>query len=1165
MFTLGNVITLALCVALVLVFRQIDANNKSIDKVKKFTDKLKEDLDRYFKGRNDALKEAAVDLDVKQTHAIASVKRLEEFESNFTTRAAEMEERIASLTDVEKRIDNYDTIIKNLIEMTSRAEDNLQQLSAQSKHFDGAFRKIKELQDRLAQLDSSIPAITEDFAKKNEEQLQNIGAHLLDEFDARTTALNQQYERHVQKCTELYNSIDLHIRESFESATRKAELLEDTTFDKLEEKTRNRLDDYLAAVDEKNSVIRKSVEMQISSIQELTQTFKTQIGEELSAYEDSIRGDMQNITAKYQDTVLQLDTRVSDFEKTTARRIDEFNGVMDANDQRIELTFRDTEAKINTFKEDIKQNIKEAAAALEDMNGEFAAKTKELHANFSDVESQLQSTADSKIKEIETALHTQISGLEKQMASSYSGISDELESKNTALLSEIATRFEAYKTDVMYRFKSIDKFSADVTQVEEQLRKSMDDVKSSVDADFNSFVHDQQTKQATFEKTIQDNTVALSKGLQNLEQDLNELREKATGNITSRMKLFEDDFFTGLEKRGEAVDAALSNWTADMDEKLLALANEAEDGRRKIEFRHTEDLKAHLAELEEKYKDLTTAYDERYKSIDGSIQNKLVSYEETVKEFIDQSRSALTEAKASADEHVRTELATHAAAIEEQINNQKRDITDHIKGVLADVDSTREKTEASLESIKSDFATWRDRLTQQFTESKETFDERFASLEAKSADLITQVGETFKTDVENYGARVGEEKDRLISELNDLRTQMEQSVSGYEARAGEMIEDFKKSYETMLEETGQKIREQNNDSDQKLRALKTLVQEIRDKTEVTQEKMMLKMQSDANTINLSMDDIDKRLKNFVAQTQLFEKADELKANLEIQIGSLKTEISKVESFRQTATDLDQQFIKIRRMEDDVNQKLTKFASEKKRIELLEENFDSLMKLSASMEQKISDLKNSHDELQSLQLELRHYQDGVTEISGRYDRLEKKSPVLEQTMVGVDRSFENLQQIEKRIAACNLEAQKLPEQVSDIKKTVEKLLDGNTRVNEAVEKLASLDVVLKDTENRMVEMSKAREWLARTETRMGELARQAQDQVKIMGDLLKEEPSARSGGKRDVSKDDGAPSFEKRETVVKLKKQGWTIDEIAKRMHISQGEVELIMELNNGVK
>ena len=326
--------------------------------------------------------------------------------------------------------------------------------------------------------------------------------------------------------------------------------------------------------------------------------------------------------------------------------------------------------------------------------------------------------------------------------------------------------------------------------------------------------------------------------------------------------------------------------------------------------------------------------------------------------------------------------------------------------------------------------------------------------------------------------------------------------------------------------------------------------------------MRIKLQTDANAINMTMDDLDKRLKGFVSQTQLFDKADELKQQLENDISALRTEISRVESFRQVAGDLEQQFTKIRRMEEDVQNKFNKFANEKTRIEAIENEFNTLMNMSSDIEQKIANLKNSNDDLQQLQLDIRRYQDGLTDIGGRYDRLEKKNAVLEKTIEGVDSSFESFQKIEKRIANCNLEVQKLPDQVADIQKTVDKLKEGNDKINEAVERLASLDVIIKDTETRMAEMQKAREWLARTETRINEIQKQAQEQVRLMSDLAKSEVS--HGGTK-VSSVDSSPSIQQRETVVKLSKQGWDIEEIASRMHLSRGEVELILELNTGVK
>jgi DNA-binding NarL/FixJ family response regulator len=84
------------------------------------------------------------------------------------------------------------------------------------------------------------------------------------------------------------------------------------------------------------------------------------------------------------------------------------------------------------------------------------------------------------------------------------------------------------------------------------------------------------------------------------------------------------------------------------------------------------------------------------------------------------------------------------------------------------------------------------------------------------------------------------------------------------------------------------------------------------------------------------------------------------------------------------------------------------------------------------------------------------------------------------------------------------------------------------------------------------MQTAREWLARTETRLDEISKQSQDQLKLLGDLLKED--------NPVKKTKGAPPIGIRENVVKLAHQGWKVDEIARALHLSRGEVELILEL-----
>ena len=1169
LFDLGNIITLAVCVALILVFRQIDSNNKSIDKVKKFTDKLKIDLDAYIDGRNKSLQDAAVDLDVKQQHAIASVKRLEKFEEDFTTRSSQMEEKINGLTTVEKRIDDYDTIIKNLIEMTARAEDNLQTLSNHSKHFDKAFAKIKELEEKLSKVDAQIPALTEKFVEKNQEQLQNIGINLLDDFTNRTDVLGQQYEVYTQKCNELYKSIDTTIEQSFDNAAKKAELLEGSTFAKLKDESDKRSQEYLAAVEQKNVEIRRSTEDAISGFQQMAADFKNQLAQEMNTYEDSVRVEMENISSKLQDTIYQLDAKVNDFTKQTENRIEEFNTRMDNNDQRIELTFNETESKINTFKDDIKNNVHESAAKLEDMNREFAEKlqdmnrefaekTVELEANFKDAESRIVSTADEKINQIQNMLSSQIAKIESEMQTTYGSLSDTLESKNTELLSEISTRFESYKSDVQYHLNTFEKVSGDISQMEEELRNQMEETKNGVVKDFDDFVHDQQSKQLSFEKSIQDGTIAINQELQGVQQELDNLKKRAYENVSDHLKLFEEDFFKDLKKRSDFVQTSVDKWTTEMEDKLNSLTEASESERRTFEYNYTEQLKAHLAELTEKFNEQSANYDSVMKNSEEDIHSKLADYEEKVNTFIEQCKTELENATASNKNYIDTNLESHKAEIKAQLDSQKREVASQVKDIVADVGIAREKADSSLETVKTDFATWSDRLNQQFNDTKEIFDERFSKLEANSAELITQVGTSFNQDVENYAAKVREEKERLVGELDSLKNQMTQSVTSYETRAEEVLNEFKKSYESMLEETGQKIREQNNDSNNKLRDLKAVVQEISSATDATQDKLHLRIRTEENEMNLKMDEIQKRLTGFIEQTKLFDRADEMKAELEEQMSELKTELSRIETFRQTTADIENQFTKIRRMDDEIVQKITKFEQEKKRIEILESDFNNLMTMSNTMDKKIAELKNANDELVSLQLEIRGYKDDLGKLNTLYDRLDKKNPILEQTMNGIDRSFANLQEIEKRIATCNLEVQKMPDQVADVKKDITRLLESNARVNDVIKKLDSLDDIIKDAETRIGEMNKAREWLARTETRLTEVSKEAQDQVRVMGEMLKQDNVGTVQKKVSQS---GRLTVAQRNEIVKLAASGWTVSEIANNYKVSPGEIELILELN----
>ena len=91
------------------------------------------------------------------------------------------------------------------------------------------------------------------------------------------------------------------------------------------------------------------------------------------------------------------------------------------------------------------------------------------------------------------------------------------------------------------------------------------------------------------------------------------------------------------------------------------------------------------------------------------------------------------------------------------------------------------------------------------------------------------------------------------------------------------------------------------------------------------------------------------------------------------------------------------------------------------------------------------------------------------------------------------------------------------------------------------------------------MNVARESLARLATELQNLDKDAQDQLNLTRSLLNRE-EGKNQGRAGKTADDGAPPPRDRENIIRLKRQGWSIDEIARSMKISKGEVELILEL-----
>ena len=170
---------------------------------------------------------------------------------------------------------------------------------------------------------------------------------------------------------------------------------------------------------------------------------------------------------------------------------------------------------------------------------------------------------------------------------------------------------------------------------------------------------------------------------------------------------------------------------------------------------------------------------------------------------------------------------------------------------------------------------------------------------------------------------------------------------------------------------------------------------------------------------------------------------------------------------------------------------------------------------------------------------------------RYATLEKKEKIIDKTVGEVDRAFDSLQQVEKRIESCARQTTDMPEQVSNLRQDINQIMENMPRIKDAIAKLESLDSIIEETNKHFDELKSSQEWLGRTETRLKDLDKRSSDNLSLLGKLANEASS---------SSDSHAPNVQLKENIKRLKKLGWTNEAISEKLGVPLGVVEMTLGL-----
>ncbi len=1100
LFSIGNIITILIVLIILALYRQLDRNNRSLDKVRRYSDKVTGNIEVFVDQKTQEMKNLAIEIDVHQKTGKEVLKRISAIEEGFSNKAAEIDA-------INLRITEYDKAINELVGMTGKVDENLKRLHQESEFVDKVGKRLKDAQTRIVQIEKVIPQINEEFAVKNEKEFEKLRIELFSEVERQAavvldgiamgsdrveefTAHLDSLESRRDKAAETFlRDISNKVEESIDNADGKLRA--------LNEDFNVSLDAMLAASEDKRNELQKRLDSSESRFRTHVEEIGELLGNKLVSFKDNIN----NLEETYQQNLKESAEKAKLLE----------DDVFAALKTYIEERSRDTRKQINNVFEDLKKGSLSYRSEIDNSFGESQSEITvwraKLQKELEDGQADIKSRVDALKPKTEQML-SEIEEESRKLVERTKGDVFSRVEKMIANVNEKESRLSEFEENLAYKLTRIEEITSDIDLLENNLKQMVDKAVVEVNSGFEEIRDDMNVRWKQSSDALNGDISATRDVMTGLEEDLDALKASAYENVSVKLKDFEDEFFDDLKEKSGLMEKQLLEWQQSIDFRLEQISNDSIAGREELENTYNEGLNRKISGLLDKTSGEFSKYEQHVESYEGVIKRKLNSIDGVIDGMKEQLDTEVAEANESLETFLLNEIEKTRTTVKADINRFMREAETGLREAEENVIADREKIKQKIEAQTGEIELWQARVNQQLSENENTMSEQYSLMKAEAAERMAEIREAMASHRNDF--------DNLVSDIQrrsrDIQNELDQHLRGFDDKAAEINDGFNLAAKRMYE----KIEEQSRE------------------------------------LSFTLNEIDGKQKSFIAQTRIFERADSMKEALETGVNALQMEISRVTAQAAEIHEAEKKFLTVKKLAEDVSSKMAAFSADRRKIEELDSDFHRLMSISQSIDARLNQVTAADDSLQIVQMKLRELDGLQKEVEGRYERLQKKEAVVDSTISGVDRGFEQLNELDHMISVISEKSMPLNSRLDELTRRIDFLSKNKKQIDTVIGHIETIDSTLVDLEERIERMQKAREWLAGTETRLEEVNKQAQEQVKLLGTLVK--------GSSTKTRGTGAPPHELRDVVIKLARQGWKVEEIAKSTQLARGEVELILEL-----
>ncbi|WP_025406569.1 SpiroCoCo family coiled-coil protein [Borrelia hermsii] len=850
-------VNLLLVFVILFIYRQYDRRSRALEKIKKFIDLAKDNLEDFIDEKTKEISNLAVDMEAYQRSSIEIIKKIDEVQQKIKNKSNDFAE-------VEKKIAYHDSMLKDLDDMALKVQDNIQRLQVDGKIVDKLSKTLKNFNTQIDSIDSRLNTVFEKFDKANKENLEAIKIESWDKFDNTikdfsvrmdnldrdlmsyqeslvmieekkreildkgNEKLENEFKEFLFKIESSMDNYDKSIEDSFniyetkyksiensldlivEQAKTKINDKEDFILTRLNEELQIKFDEVFMYVDERSNQIRDKLEGKLvlidNEISSLGSVFKDNTYSRLNSLEETIRQEMRQYEEQFADILeqfrVQIESNVGDIYREYDSRINQFDkGIR----ERIESSLKDANSKI----EGVQGSVKMLLDDLEDdsnriyvefkekVKGDINSFSENVFSRISDIGNELEL----RLSHISTDIQDRISKLDGNLYSQLKEMNERFVNDYSCLGGSISSKYETLLEALNLKSSELE------TQLESKYKNIADKFESDID---NFAIKCDEKFSKISEKSDYDyqNFEITSKKIKEGIGSLNDL-------LVQDFETLRRDFESKLSGISADINDEISNLKSHYGEDIGKFIRQMEAN--KLQHEHwqrevglnLEDIKFHLNKTNEEFLNLIETQRTKgkelseniFSELSGHIQKKAMDMHTNWKDELIVLNKSLLDIKISSEE-----LLLSASS---KIESFEKDINERLEYVSS-------KTEDFESSVLDKYKELRDMSYKNSEETlsgiKEFIDDQAEIIHDKIIMMLNGLNDDFsnkeeliKGKVEELDYRLKDFKVECEDVLNNLRSDLDGFIESRMQKVSEIKVDNQRQIDTFLSRISEDI------------------------------------------------------------------------------------------------------------------------------------------------------------------------------------------------------------------------------------------------------------------------------------------------------------------------------------------------------------------------